>query len=349
MPDIENKVFMGDLDAYILRKSFEGKITTSTSINVHDSPDNSLTSNGIFAGKIAGIASNDRYLLKCKVSVSARSNNKPWGIVKLCKQVTLTGQTAFTVNAVSVSELVTLASAHSYANGDIVKFSGVTSGTPDLTDNAHFVVSSPSGSTFTLRGGGIDITLAHTSGGTCTRVYQKSNETLLEQHTFAANVGSPGGQGGVETYSFDMVNAVGQKITNGQEFMVYLDEGDRGTNAGDLDITVTFVCVDVPTGADPTVLQMVVSQTAGNVTFSGTETNLFTSQTTLQHYATWVFLNSMGASDRVTLRVYIKDQQGATERLYFKATYQGVQGEPSVFIPYVPTNSYRVTIQRNED
>lgn len=92
---------------------------------------------------------------------------------------------------------------------------------------------------------------------------------------------------------------------------------------------------------------MVVSQTAGNVTFSGTETNLFTSQTTLQHYATWVFLNSMGASDRVTLRVYIKDQQGATERLYFKATYQGVQGEPSVFIPYVPTNSYRVTIQRN--
>lgn len=254
MPDIENKVFMGDLDAYILRKRFTGDITSVTSEAYHNKPGLTNSVASIFAGKIAGVASKDRYLLKCVVTVSSNTGTIPWGVVKLCRQTTLTGQTAFTVNSATTSNIVTTSSAHSYTNGDIVKFSGVTTCAPQLINDTHMVVESPSGSTFTMRGL-INLTVQTSSaGGTCTRVYQKSNEVLLEEHIVTINVGSSGGQGGNETHTIEMTNAIGQKITNGQEFMVYIDEGGRGTNSANLFITTTFVCVDVPTGTDPTVL-----------------------------------------------------------------------------------------------
>lgn len=254
MPDIETKRFIGDLDAYILQKRFTGDITSVTSEAYHNKPGISNSVASIFAGKIAGVASKDRYLLKCIVTISSNTGTLPWGVVKLCRQTTLTGQTAFTVNQVTTSNIVTTSSAHSYTDGDIVKFSGVTTCTPQLINDSHMVVDSPSGSTFTLRGQ-VNTTVQTTgAGGTCTRVYQKSNEVLLEEHIIAINVGSSGGQGGNETHTIEMTNAIGNKITNGQEFMVYIDEGNRGSNAGSLFISTTFVCVDVPTGADPTVL-----------------------------------------------------------------------------------------------
>ena len=92
---------------------------------------------------------------------------------------------------------------------------------------------------------------------------------------------------------------------------------------------------------------MALSQTSGNLTVTTSELNLFASQTTLQHYACWIFLNSMGASDVVEIKVYINDPQGTpAERLYFTAQYSGVQDDPAIFVPYVPTNSFRVTLKR---
>ena len=91
---------------------------------------------------------------------------------------------------------------------------------------------------------------------------------------------------------------------------------------------------------------MPLTQTPGIVTLDGTEQNLFASQTTLQHYATWVFTNLMAAGDTIVLRVFVKDEQGAVERKYDEITVTGAQDPPAIFFPFVPTDSYRVTVER---
>jgi hypothetical protein len=92
---------------------------------------------------------------------------------------------------------------------------------------------------------------------------------------------------------------------------------------------------------------MALTQTAGvSPTLDGTEQNLFSSQTTLKHYAMWAFLHTLGAGDTVIIRVYANDPQSSTERLYDEATYSGTQSSPAVYIPYIQTNSFRVTVER---
>lgn len=93
---------------------------------------------------------------------------------------------------------------------------------------------------------------------------------------------------------------------------------------------------------------MALTETHGNLTIDGTEKNLFASQTSLKNYATTVFLNSMADGDVIIIRVYVNDAQGTpAERLWLSATYVGAQSDPSIFIPFLPTDSYRVTIQRS--
>lgn len=93
---------------------------------------------------------------------------------------------------------------------------------------------------------------------------------------------------------------------------------------------------------------MALTQTPGSLTVDGTEKNLFASQVTLQHYACWIFLHNMGATDVLTIRIYVNDEQSTdTERLYIEDTYSGTQDVPSIFLPFVPTDSYRVTAQRD--
>jgi len=70
------------------------------------------------------------------------------------------------------------------------------------------------------------------------------------------------------------------------------------------------------------------------------------SQSSVNHYGTYIFTNEMVGGDQLTIRVYVLDNQGITLRKYLDIALNGIQLSPAVFIPFIPTGQYRVTIQR---
>lgn len=90
---------------------------------------------------------------------------------------------------------------------------------------------------------------------------------------------------------------------------------------------------------------MTVTYTPGTITASASEQSLF-DITADKHYATWIFANAMTSSDAVEIKVYVRDQQGATMRVYTTQTLSGVQSDPAYFVPFVPTKQYKVTIKQ---
>jgi hypothetical protein len=85
--------------------------------------------------------------------------------------------------------------------------------------------------------------------------------------------------------------------------------------------------------------------TDGTITTTASEANLF-DITGDAHYSTWLFLNAMTGTETFVIKVYVKDQNGATMRVAESETLTGVQDPVSVFIPFLPTKQYKVTIQR---
>lgn len=90
---------------------------------------------------------------------------------------------------------------------------------------------------------------------------------------------------------------------------------------------------------------MALTFTDGTITTSASEQNLF-DVTADAHYATHIFLHNMTASETFVIKVYVKDQNATTMRLYHTGTLTGVQSDPAYFIPFLPTKQYRVSIQR---
>jgi len=90
---------------------------------------------------------------------------------------------------------------------------------------------------------------------------------------------------------------------------------------------------------------MVLTFSNGTITTTASEQNLF-DITADSHFATWVFTHNLQAADTVVLKVYVYDENGTTMRLYETETISGVQADPSIFIPFIPTKQYRVSIQR---
>lgn len=86
-------------------------------------------------------------------------------------------------------------------------------------------------------------------------------------------------------------------------------------------------------------------QQSGNLTTDGNEQELF-SITSLNHFATYIFTEAMQSGDELTIRVQVLDDDASTLRKYLDITLVGVQASPAVFIPFLPSNQYRVTIQR---
>jgi len=68
--------------------------------------------------------------------------------------------------------------------------------------------------------------------------------------------------------------------------------------------------------------------------------------TSLNHFAAYIFTDPMQSGDRLTVRVFVLDDQGATTKKYLDVELIDVQATPAVFIPFVPANQYRITIQR---
>lgn len=84
----------------------------------------------------------------------------------------------------------------------------------------------------------------------------------------------------------------------------------------------------------------------GQLVLDGTEQNLFPSETTLKHYSTKIFFNTLVANDKVIVRVFDFDEQNSVERLYRTTAVVGVRITPELLINWIPSSSYRVTVQQ---
>jgi len=77
------------------------------------------------------------------------------------------------------------------------------------------------------------------------------------------------------------------------------------------------------------------------------ETELF-NVASVKHYATWLHVNQMLAASKLVIRVFVLDDVSASQRKYLDVEIVGSQTVPAIFIPFVPSGSYRVTIQQTE-
>lgn len=84
---------------------------------------------------------------------------------------------------------------------------------------------------------------------------------------------------------------------------------------------------------------------SNNITTTASEQNLF-DVTADAHYATYIFTHNMVGGDEVSVKVYVKDDDGSAMRLFDTIPLIGAQSNPAYFIPFLPTKEYKVTIQR---
>jgi len=91
---------------------------------------------------------------------------------------------------------------------------------------------------------------------------------------------------------------------------------------------------------------MALTETHGTVTTNGSENTILDDSTTGSH-ALHLFLNQLTTGDKVTVKVYIKDVQGATLRTWKTWSYSRTQTDPDIYIPMLQTSEYKVTITRN--
>ena len=82
-----------------------------------------------------------------------------------------------------------------------------------------------------------------------------------------------------------------------------------------------------------------------NITTTASEQNLF-DITGDAHYATYIFTHNMASGDNITIKVYVKDQNGSAMRLFDTITLQDAQANPAYFISFLPAKQYKVSIQR---
>ena len=92
---------------------------------------------------------------------------------------------------------------------------------------------------------------------------------------------------------------------------------------------------------------MALSETLkGTPTIDNTVNDLFASQTIRQHYATWIFFNNLTLGDSFEITIFVNDSNTPAEIIYDQFIVTDAQPTPGVFIPFVPTDSYRVTAQK---
>ncbi len=91
---------------------------------------------------------------------------------------------------------------------------------------------------------------------------------------------------------------------------------------------------------------MALQSTDGTVLTDGTEQDLF-DITALMHYASWVYLDNLVDGGSVQIRVYIQDPNDSAQmKKYIDTLVSDAQSNPSFYIPWVPTQQYRVSVQR---
>ena len=71
------------------------------------------------------------------------------------------------------------------------------------------------------------------------------------------------------------------------------------------------------------------------------------------HYSAWIHLDNMASGDTVVIRTYKWEPNGSAYSLYEEKTvrYSDLKGKestdmPAVFLPFIPTEKYKVTIEQ---
>lgn len=82
-----------------------------------------------------------------------------------------------------------------------------------------------------------------------------------------------------------------------------------------------------------------------NLTTDGTEQNLF-DVTVTAHHACYIFTQNMQNGDMITIRVYIWDNDSSAYRKISTYYVENVQTEPAWFESFLPSQQYKVSIQR---
>ena len=92
---------------------------------------------------------------------------------------------------------------------------------------------------------------------------------------------------------------------------------------------------------------LTLEQTGSVVLVNNNETDLF-NVGSIKHYATWLHVNQMVSGDKLVVRVYVEDDTQPQPRKYLDVEIVGGQTVPAIFIPFVPSSTYRVSIQMTE-
>ena len=90
---------------------------------------------------------------------------------------------------------------------------------------------------------------------------------------------------------------------------------------------------------------MALTQVSGAETV-GALVNLFASQTILQTYATMINFQNLALGDTIEITIYINDLEDSLERIFDTFLVSDVQTNPVVYIPPIPTDSYRITAEK---
>jgi len=77
--------------------------------------------------------------------------------------------------------------------------------------------------------------------------------------------------------------------------------------------------------------------------------DLFTSQTGLKHYSTFIFLHNLVVDSIVSITVQVFDPNPTAElRNYDFQEFRGVQGVPALYSPFVPSEGgYNIIAKRS--
>lgn len=91
---------------------------------------------------------------------------------------------------------------------------------------------------------------------------------------------------------------------------------------------------------------VLVEGVKGGLLMDGTVQNIIPSATGLKYFSAWLFIHNLVSGDNIIFKIYVNDPQSSTERVWDEFTVNGAQTKPAVFIPNVPTDSFRVTAEQ---
>lgn len=78
----------------------------------------------------------------------------------------------------------------------------------------------------------------------------------------------------------------------------------------------------------------------------GSIQNIIPTIAVLAYYSAYLFVQNMLSGDTIEFTIFVNDPQSSSERIYDQFTVSGAQTKVAIFIPNVPTDSFRVTAEQ---